>query len=215
MSTEFHLDGSVEKMEDELDQEIVPDLDTLTELGNIGAGNAATALSTMIDKKISIDVPTTHLVSPDKIPDILKFYDMHTVAVIQQLAFDDDCVVLLVLPVEEANKLVRIIAEGQEEDLNLELIDELGNIIIGNFLNAISDFTGVTLMSVPPIHVVDLFDAILDIFLAQVTLQNRNAILFEARLRCEDEDIHEALLMFLNDELQTKLIEQGEDWLNF
>jgi chemotaxis protein CheC len=215
MSIEHRLDGDLEEPEGDKDHVILPSLDVLTELGNMGAGNAATALSTMIDRDVSIDVPTIYVVSPVAIPEILKFYDMHTIAVILQLADGQDCDILLVFSVEEAHKLVRILAEGQEEDSgNLEIIDELGNIIIGNFLSAISDFTGMTLIPAPPTRIEDLFDAILDIFLAKVSLQGREAILLETRMMCEDEDIQAAILMFLSDELQKELVKRGNEWLN-
>jgi len=189
----------------------------LYELGSIGAGNAATALSELIHRKISINVPNIHIVSPLKIPDILKFYDMHTVVVIAQLTSNMECDMLLVFPVEEAKKLVDFMAQGLmdgELTENITLIEELGNIIIGNFLNAISDFTGIMLQPTPPTHVVDLFDAILDMFLANISLQERDALLFDARMRCDEEDIHGAILMFISRELQEKLIERSEDWLD-
>lgn len=189
----------------------------LNELGSIGAGNAATALSKLIHRKISINVPNIHIVSPIKIPDILKFYDMHTVVVIEQLTANMECDLLLVFPVEEVKKLAVFLAQGLmdgELTESITFIEELGNIIIGNFLNAISDFTGIILQPAPPTHVVDLFDAILDMFLANISLQERDAILFDARMRCDEEDIHGAILMFISRELQEKLIERSEDWLD-
>jgi chemotaxis protein CheC len=214
LSVEPPLDGSIEELESAEDHEILPNLDLLTELGNLGAGNAATALSMMIDRKITITVPATHVVAPVEIPNIIKFYDMHTVAVIMQLANDLDCDILLVFPVEEAHKMVRIMTDCPDDEEDLAPIEELGNIIIGNFLNAISDFTGMTLMPAPPMHIEDLFDAILDIFLAEVSMQGRKAILFETRMVCEDEDIQAAILMFLSDELQNELVKRGEEWLD-
>ena len=35
-------------------------LDALREIGNIGSGNAATALSDMLDRSVTINVPTIH-----------------------------------------------------------------------------------------------------------------------------------------------------------
>ncbi len=188
----------------------------LTELGSMGAGNAATALSKLIRKRVSIDVPSIHVVSPVKVPDILSFYDPHTVVVIEQMTENQGCDLLLVFPLEEARRLTGILAEDyllDEESDDFTVMEELGNIIMGHFLNAISDFTGIKLQPAPPTHVVDFFDSILDGFLARISMEERNAILFNTRLRCEDEKINCAMLMFIGRELQDKMVRMGEEWL--
>ena len=218
MSVNESLDGVGIGGDSEDESVPVSGLDILNEIGSMGAGNAATALSDMIERKISINVPKIHVVSPVRIPDILKFYDLETVVVIEQLSVNLDCDLLLVFPVEEARKLVRILTEdmiGDEGSDEYSVIDEVGNIIIGNFLNAISDFTGIPLLPAPPVHIVDLFDAILDVFLARISMEERDAILFDARMRCEDDDIYGAMLMFISKSLQERLIEKGAEWLSF
>jgi len=218
MSLNENLDGVEIGSGSEEESVPVSGLDILNEIGSMGAGNAATALSDLIERKISINVPQIHVVSPVRIPDILKFYDLETVVVIEQLSANLDCDILLVFPVGEARKLVRILTEDmmvEEGPDDYSVIDEVGNIIIGNFLNAISDFTGIPLLPAPPIHIVDLFDAILDVFLARISMEDREAILFDARMKCEDEDIYGAMLMFISKSLQERLIEKGAEWLNF
>ena len=217
MSASNELDVTGNDVGSVSDTSDVSGYDILSEIGSMGAGNAATALSDLIERKISINVPKIHVVSPVRIPDILKFYDLETVVVIEQLSVNLDCDLLLVFPVDEARKLVRILTDGMTcvgiDDFSV--LDEVGNIIIGNFLNAISDFTGIAMLPAPPVHIVDLFDAILDIFLARISLEDRDAILFDARMMCEDDDIHGAMLMFISKSLQNQLIEKGAEWLKF
>ncbi|HCI30102.1 MAG TPA: CheY-P-specific phosphatase CheC, partial [Fervidobacterium sp.] len=43
-------------------------LDAIKEVGNIGTGNAATALSMMLDKKVDISVPQVKVIPISKIP---------------------------------------------------------------------------------------------------------------------------------------------------
>jgi chemotaxis protein CheC len=188
----------------------------LNELASMGAGNAATALSAMIQKKISIDVPSINIVSPVKVPDILQLYDLQTVVVIEQLTENKGCNLLLVFPLNEARRLGGILAEEynlDEDSDEFTFMEELGNIMMGHFLNAISDFTGIRLQPVPPTHVVDFFDSILDVFLARISMEERSAILFNTQLRCDEEKVNCTIIMFVGRELQEKMIRIGEEWL--
>ncbi len=188
----------------------------LNELANMGAGNAATALSNMIQKKISIDVPKISIVSPVKVPEILGLYDLQTVVVIEQLTENKGCNLLLVFPLEEARRLGGIMAEEyllDEESDEFMFMEELGNIMMGHFLNAISDFTGIRMQPVPPTHIVDFFDSILDVFLARISMEDRSAILFNTQLRCEDEEVKCNIIMFIGKDLQEKIVRIGEEWL--
>lgn len=188
----------------------------LNELASMGAGNAATALSNMIQKKISIEVPSINIVSPVKVPEILRFHDLQTVVVIEQLTENKGCNLLLVFPINEARRLGGILAEEyilDEESDEFTFMEELGNIMMGHFLNAISDFTGIRLQPVPPTHVVDFFDSILDVFLARISMEERSAILFNTQLRCEEEEVNCTIIMFVGRELQEKMVRIGEEWL--
>lgn len=47
-------------------------LDALKEMGNIGAGNAATSISMMLDKKVDINVPDVKLIPLSKLWEIFE-----------------------------------------------------------------------------------------------------------------------------------------------
>ncbi|HWR57022.1 MAG TPA: chemotaxis protein CheC, partial [Negativicutes bacterium] len=46
-------------------------LDALREIGNVGAGNAATALSQLINKKINMSVPKVSVAPIGDVPDLV------------------------------------------------------------------------------------------------------------------------------------------------
>ncbi|NLX01434.1 MAG: CheY-P-specific phosphatase CheC, partial [Syntrophomonadaceae bacterium] len=54
-------------------------LDALKEIGNIGAGNAATALAQMVQAKIDMTVPQVSILPFADVPDLLGGADAHVV----------------------------------------------------------------------------------------------------------------------------------------
>jgi len=183
----------------------------LVKLGQDGAKEAANALSEMIFQEISIEIPRVHIVSPIEVPNVLDFHDFQTVIIIEQLSRNVDCDIILVFTIDEAKKLAKILLEsvGVEEVGDFEVLEEIGNILIGNFINTFSNFTGATLKPNPPRHIVDYFEAILDTYVTKLIYQDRRATLFDTKLTCSGTDINGMILMFLSEEFQEKILSKS------
>ncbi len=187
-------------------------LSILREIGERGAIKAADALSGLIFQEISIEVPAVHVVSPMEIPDILQSHGLSTVVIIEQLSSNLECDIILVFTVEEAEKLVKLLLDtvGMEDIGEYQVLEEIGNILIGNFINALSDHTKSILKPTPPTHMVDYFDAILDNYVTRLLFEDKNATLFDTRLKCSGTDVNGLILMFLDEEYQSKIIDMYE-----
>jgi len=202
----------------ELDEEAM-EMDILREIGSIGTGNAATALSELIQQKISVDVLDLHIVPPIQVPDILGLGNMPAIVVYEPLPGDAGCDILLVFERDEVKKLLSIMmqasfgSEEVDEAMEATAVEELGNIVLGAFLSAISDFTGLTLVPVPPKHKIEIFDAILDGFLAKLCLQRKDAVLFKTRFKCGQEIAQGTLIVFFSEELQKLLVQKSKEWI--
>ena len=182
----------------------------LLQIGKKGAENAAQALSEMVSKEIGIEVPSLHFISPIDIPKILKSHGLQTVVIIEQLSHNLECDLILVFTLEEAKKLVDLILEtvAMEGIEDYMVLEELGNILLGNFINALSDLTNTILKPSPPAHIVDYFDAILDNYVTRLLFDDKNATLFDTHLTCAGTDIKGMILMFLDDDFQNKISDE-------
>ncbi len=195
------------------EQEI--DMGILLELGSIGAGHAATALSDMLQQPISIDVPKIYTIQLHLIP---KFYNKHeepTMGIYLQLTETYGCDILLTIELAEAKKLAVMMtcaASIEELDPTMETsaINELANIVIGSFLTAISDFIEITLLPTAPQSVVDTFNAILDGFLIKQSMLSENAMLFETRFKRQGDDAKCMLMIFPSGELKDLLTQKSK-----
>jgi chemotaxis protein CheC len=191
--------------------------DILLELGNIGAGNATTALSEILNEKIEVEVPRIHVSPPHLIPRLFGKRDNFMTVIYMQLRGEADCDILLVLEAEEAKKIASMMTMMPLEELDPEMeasaIEELGNIMIGGFLSAIADFTGVKMVPRPPNLVRGPFDSVLDSFLVKQALVTEAALVFDACFRRSSSEVGGTLVVFPSTELQELLVKSSQQWL--
>jgi chemotaxis protein CheC len=194
------------------------DLGILQEIGNIGAGHAATSLSTVLMQEVSIDLPRvcsvpTHMVT--------KYYnrgDAPTAAILMQLTREYECDILLMFDLVEAKNIAALMTMCPSvDDLDAELeesaIQELANIVIGSFLTAISDFTSVQLIPTPPLRVVDSFDAIIDNMLVNQSLASDKALVFDACFKRQGTDAKSILIIFPSPSLKKILLTKSKEMM--
>ncbi|GAC1659817.1 MAG: chemotaxis protein CheC [Candidatus Elarobacter sp.] len=142
-------------------------LDALREVANIGAGHAATALSTMTGATIMISVPQINIARLEDVPPQITAPEEPVAAVLMHMLGDLTGRTLLVFPKPTAIRLAELMLrreEGSSPDLGeLEqsAIKEAGNILSGAYMNALSDFMGLMLLPSPPSLAVDMSGAVL------------------------------------------------------
>ena len=142
-------------------------LDALREVANIGAGHAATALSTMTGGTIMISVPTINIARLEEVPPQISGPEEPVAAVLMNMLGDLTGRTLLVFPKPTAMRLSELMLrrpQGSSKDLGeLEqsAIKEAGNILSGAYMNALSDFMGLMLLPSPPSLAVDMSTAVM------------------------------------------------------
>ena len=143
--------------------------DVLSELGNIGAGNATTALATMINRKIDIVVPHVRLVDFDQISTIIGPEEDVKVGILIMLNGDVNGMMMFLLDNDIAKNLVNILMgrpDGSEvifDDLERSVVMEIGNIIAGAYLNSLSVMTNLNIEVSVPMLQIDMAGAILSV----------------------------------------------------
>ena len=142
-------------------------LDALREVANMGAGHAATALSTMTGQTIMISVPTLNIARLEDVPPQISGPEEPVAAVMMHMLGDLTGRTLLVFPKPTAVRLAELMLRrpaGSSTDLGeLEqsAIREAGNILSGAYMNALSDFMGMMLLPSPPSLAIDMSSAVM------------------------------------------------------
>lgn len=147
--------------------------DVLKEIGNIGAGNATTALSRMINAKIDMSVPKVKLLGFSELAEVIGTEGTVMAGILLMLEGDIDGMMMFLLEIDSARALVNSLLGKENSELKKDDIDfdemefsamrEIGNIITGSYLSALSDLTKLTIVSSVPSLQIDLAEAILSI----------------------------------------------------
>ena len=147
--------------------------DLLKEIGNIGAGNAATAISYMVNKKVEISVPTVEIIPLSDVIFVAEDPEEIVVGVKMPVDGEIEGNILLIMGTQVVKKILEILIGRAPENL-LQLdefasstLQEIGNIMCGTYISALADFLGFKIDPLPPQLVVDMISAIF----AEVSLE--------------------------------------------
>lgn len=170
------------------------ELDVLREIGNIGAGNAATSMSTLIDKRVNMKVPSVNVVTFDEMMDVVGGPEQLIVAMFFRIHGDAPGTVYFILTVEEAEALIKKVTNNQElkisseekpDELALSALKEISNIMAGSYLSALSDFTNINMQSSVPYLSIDMAGAILTVGLIELSQVSDYAIVINTEISDE------------------------------
>ncbi|MGI5985123.1 MAG: chemotaxis protein CheC [Clostridiales bacterium] len=144
-------------------------LDALREIGNIGSGNAATALSSMLERAVNIAVPKIRVLDYNSVCEQLGGPEKLLVGILFSMSGDVTGMMMFLLHKEFAhmvlNSLVGSEFDGYSEldEMDKSTIQEVGNIMAGSYVNAMAAMTGLTIdISVPTMNV-DMAGALLSV----------------------------------------------------
>ncbi|WP_067729421.1 chemotaxis protein CheC [Oceanobacillus damuensis] len=170
--------------------------DVLKEIGNIGAGNAATSLSKLLDKKIEMNVPSVNVVGYDELMELIGGPEEIIVGLLFRIHGEAPGTVYLILKVEEAEYLVRQLTndqdfslfEGkQDKEMSLSALHEIGNIVTGSYLTALSDFTKINMQPSVPYLGIDMAGALLTAGLLEISKVIDYAIIIDTEIKLDDQ----------------------------
>ncbi len=143
--------------------------DVLKEIGNIGAGNATTALSQMVNAKIDMRVPDVKLLGFQELPDIIGGAENLIIGILFTLEGQLDGMMLFMMEQDSAHHILNLImgkalsSLTEFSEMDLSALCEIGNIIAGAYLSSISTLTNMFVGASVPYMAIDMAGAILSV----------------------------------------------------
>jgi len=184
-------------------------LDVLRELANIGVGNAVTALSQMLnEEKIGMDVPIVDLVLLQDVPEMLGGAEQPVAGVYIESHGDLSLTFLFVLPLDSAARLITILVPdsiGDFDEMGLSALIEVGNILTGSYLNALSALTNLRLMASPPEIAVDMSGAIITTVVAEANIADDKVVLLKTSLNAFESHIEGHVIILPGSDALSKI----------
>ena len=160
-------------------------MDVLKEVGNIGAGNAATALSRLLDKPIDMAVPKVQLLPFGEITESVGGSEKTVIAVFFRVEGDAPGNLFFIMTPDAAKRLLNRLAginisEGTDfSEMEWSALSEIGNILAGSYLSSLADFTNLSMSPTVPAITMDMAGAIVSYGLLQFGEMGNDALLID------------------------------------
>lgn len=143
-------------------------IDVLREIGNIGAGNAATALSKMIAKRIDMDVPKVNILEFKNVAELVGGPEVEVVGIYFKVTGDITGSIMFLLDKKSAKLLTNLLMgklddSGDLDEMDFSALQEVGNILAGSYLSSLSTLTNLKLVVSVPSLAMDMAGAILSV----------------------------------------------------
>jgi len=144
-------------------------LDVLREIGNIGAGNAATAMAKMLDNKVDMKVPVAKILEFKDISEILGGAELTVVGILLQISGDLTGYIMFILQTEAALSLVNMLMKRESNpsdefgEIEISALKEIGNIMASSYLSALSTLTNLRIKPSVPQLAIDMAGAIISV----------------------------------------------------
>jgi chemotaxis protein CheC len=171
-------------------------MDAIREVSNIGTGNAATALSKLLGRMVDMDVPVAELVPIYEVAAHYGSPETPVCAVLVRTEGEFSCSLIFMIDEENADLLADLVipmdVSGMDEETKLQIrnsaLSEQGNIIIGAFLNALSQITGWVMPNTTPAVARDMLGSIMDLVASMFGVIGDSAMLVKTSLHVKDLD---------------------------
>lgn len=160
-------------------------MDVLKEIGNIGAGNATTAIASMLNSRINMNVPKVELMDAAQLSSAICPEDEIIVGIFLEVMNDITGSMMFLMKMDSArylaNKLLGKDSKPDEafDEMDLSALKEIGNIIAASYLTALSNMTQLTIAPSIPYISVDMAGAILSVPAIMFGQLGDNALLIE------------------------------------
>jgi len=175
-------------------------LDVFKEIGNIGAGHAASALAEILNRRITMSVPEASVLPFGDIVDVLQGPETLVAGVLIDISGELNGYILLLLDMDDAMAMVSQALQQparntsdpdfELDELEKDTLLEISNILVGSFLSAISSFSGLGSIPAVPQLSIDMLGAILSIAMIEYGMIGDSALFLKTQFNDLSGDIN-------------------------
>lgn len=177
------------------------ELDVMKEIGSIGTGNAATALSQVLSESIKMSIPSVMILDYDQAIRLLGEYEEIIAAILVKMGGDMDGIMQFLLKMDFIQETLKRLLNEEVNDyqalneMDVSALQEIGNIMISSYINAISKMTGMDIdLSVPAITV-DMLGGIMSVPITEFGYKTDKLMIITGKFILGDREIPNYLLL--------------------
>ena len=189
-------------------------LDVMREVGNIGAGNACTALSVLLGTVVDMSVPSVKLLGFDDTSEYLGGNDRPIIGIKVDVTDDLTGMMFHMVNKDFAERIINTFYAKQLEDLsNVDEMDssvlsEMANITSGAYANSLATLTSLVVNIGPPQQHLSTVGEVLKIPHAAYSQPGDKILIIDEKFIIGDEQITSHMLLILESESLMKLFDR-------
>jgi chemotaxis protein CheC len=177
-------------------------IDVLKEIGNIGAGNAATSLGMVLNAEVGIKLPTVRITDIDTALNAMGGAESMTVGVLLNFSGEASGMIMFLLGMNDAQNITSILvqddtpAEEGLSEMKLSAIKEIGNILGSAYVNSIALLTGLKIDLSVPYIAIDMAGAILSVPIIEFGAVGDKVMFIEESFFTNEQQLNSNVIMF-------------------
>lgn len=186
--------------------------DILREIGNIGAANATTALAQLMNARVNMTVPKVDLLTFSEFADIMGSAERLVAGILVNLSGDIEGMMMFMLDYNTAQRLANWIQGKEIDDLGIftemdsSALREIGNIITGAYLSALSTLLNLNIKTSIPYLSIDMAGAVLSVPAIAFGKLGDNALLIQSEFDQADNHLRGFFLLIPTEESYGKIM---------
>lgn len=187
-----------------LDQLDEVHIDVLKEIGNIGSGNAATALASILGDTVAMDIPKVNIVDVNQAVEALGGPEKIAVCVLSKLGGEIDGLMMFLIQREFAPVILNGIGFPCEKgcdqlsEMEQSAISEIGNILIASYVNSLAALAKLNIKTSVPALCVDMVGALMSVPAIEMATVSDHIIFIQDNFLSDAQSITANMLLVPN-----------------
>ncbi len=177
------------------------ELDIMKEIGSIGSGNAATALSSILSTKVCMEMPQVSILEFNDA--VLRMGNPEEVvaAILVEMSHDVHGIMLFILRADFADEILKQMFGNEEENLHQisemgeSALLEIGNIMVSSYVNALAQLANVDIQLSVPQMAVSMLGGILSMPMAVFGVESDKIMIIEGKFTMDGKEVSGDILL--------------------
>lgn len=192
--------------------------DVLMEIGNIGTGNAVTALSKMLAKQIDMEYPVVRVMGFNEVPEVLGGMEEVRAGVLLEITGDINGMFMFLISEPFLKAMLKELGLELEsiyrlDELSFSAVSEIGNIMCCAYINALTKLMNIKVHVSVPDSCIDMMGALLSVPMIHFAAISDELLLIEDRYHLGDASVVSHVLFLPEmDSLEQIFQALGEDY---
>ncbi|MDI0266450.1 MULTISPECIES: chemotaxis protein CheC [unclassified Clostridioides] len=176
-------------------------MDALREIGNIGSGNAITALASMINSNIEVLIPMVNILEYNEATNLLGGPENKVVCILLDMKGDINGMFMFLLDESITQLMLNSLFNKEEsvldeiEGIEISAIKEIGNIMASSYVNAMASMLDMTISISVPDMCIDMVGAVLNVPMIRFSDVGDQILFIENKFKMSDNYFTSHILM--------------------